>query len=133
MNITDLVLRGDYHSRERETTVEWRSPNLDCEVDGRNDRYGVMIRLTARHDTNRKHFVASLSRVHYNYRGGFTAFLYTPSDQVTYPWVTVAYRPVARYSAKALREFFTDTLTRLDLTDDTTVRGMLAEAHAFTA
>jgi len=133
MNITDLVMRGEYHSREREATVEWRSPNLDCEVDGRSERYGVMVRLTVRHNKDRKHFIASLSRVHYNDRGAFTSLLFTPSDRTTYPSVTVAYRPVARYSVKGLREFFTDTLTRLTTNDEPAVRAMLAEAHAFTA
>jgi len=91
--------------KDREITYTLKSPTCDSvEVDGRP--MGTLVRITMWHDADKKLFMSSIALRHYDQ----TSELVGIYDRVNYPFATLIYKSVKRYSDKALAEFETEVI-----------------------
>jgi hypothetical protein len=91
--------------KDREITYTLKSPTCDSvEVDGRP--MGTLVRITMWHDADKKPFMSSIALRHYDQ----TIELVGIYDRVNYPFATLIYKSVKRYSDKALAEFETEVI-----------------------
>jgi hypothetical protein len=99
---------GGWDRKERRT-IEWVYP-VDGQAMGEDGRY---IRLYAMHSPERKVFFCSVNdEVREDRDSGMACSRSSPMESIQ-----IAREPVARYSKKALREFF-DSVMNLDETVD---------------
>ena len=89
--------------KDREITYTWQSPSQTIQFG--DELVGGLVRLSIAHDSDRKRFNEYNKFAHYDNSRGYQSVQFQLFDKVNYPHGTVAWQPIARYSAKALGEF----------------------------
>lgn len=86
--------------------------NLD-EIQSHGENVTVRLRLSTHHDRNRKQYTTVIAREALVPSDVFTVVKYTPTEDVK----VLDHTPVARYSAKTLRETFDKMSPFIDQSD----------------
>jgi len=131
---TNPIASATRHDKYREVKFIWQSPNIDIMVDNGSALWGEQIELEFSHDPKRKRYEATMRRLLWQPKDGWSVTMFTLFDRENYPSVCFHSEVVARYGDKSFAKFEADTLSLLadlDMTTDTTLVRLLNKVSAY--
>jgi hypothetical protein len=131
---TNPIASATRKQKVREVKFIWQSPTIDIMVDNGSEPWGEQIELEFSHDPKRKRYEATMRRLLWQPKDGWSVTMFTLYDRENYPSVCFHSEVVARYGDKSFAKFEADTLSLLadlDMTTDTTLVRLLTKVSAY--
>jgi hypothetical protein len=131
---TNPIVSATRKQKDRQVKFIWQSPTVDITVDNGSEPWGEQIELELSHDPKRKRYEATIRRLLWQPKNGWSVTMFTLYDRENYPSVCFHSEVVARYGDKSFAKFETDTLSLLadlDMNTDTTLVRLLNKVSAY--